>query len=441
MKIKQEFITMNSMNKENNSDIDRILNVNSKSGRSKHIVRWIVWLLIAIVAVFAVIKFGTGNSNDKVEYKTETVQRGNLIVSVATTGTLQPTNQVEVGSELSGIIRTVEADYNDIVKVGQVLARLDTSRLEAQVQQSKASLEAAIAKVRQVQATVKEAGKSLDRLKRVGELSGSRLSSQQDIDAAEAALERSLADETSAKASVLQAEANLRIVQTDLSKAIIYSPIKGIVLKRSVEPGQTVAASLQAPVLFTLAEDLTQMELRVDVDEADVDKVKKDQKATFTVDGYPDRVFKARITQVRYGSKIVSGVVTYETILNVDNSDLSLRPGMTATANIVVNQVENAVLVPNAALRFTPPEKEDKTLSENSSIIGKLFPRPRRPQAKQKKETKADRKKSKVWTLKDGQLSEVPVMIGESDGIIAEVTSGGIEPGMKVVVDTIRTGQ
>ncbi|MBU1571446.1 MAG: efflux RND transporter periplasmic adaptor subunit [Proteobacteria bacterium] len=432
---------MNSINDKNNSDINRTLNINSKSGRSKHPIRWIIWLLIAIVVAFAVIKFGTGSSADKVEYKTETVQRGDLIISVATTGTLQPTNQVDVGSELSGIVRTVEADYNDIVKVGQILAKLDTSRLEAQVQQSKASLEAAIAKVRQVQATVKETGSSLDRQKRVGELSGNKLSSQHDIDAAEAALERSLADKTAARASVSQAEANLRIVQTDLSKAVIYSPIKGIVLKRSVEPGQTVAASLQAPVLFTLAEDLTKMELRVDVDEADVDKVKKDQKATFTVDGYPDRIFTAQITQVRYGSKIVSGVVTYETILNVDNSDLSLRPGMTATANIVVNKIENSVLIPNAAIRFIPPTKENETLSGSNSIIGKLFPRPRRQQTKQKKDTKVDRKKSRVWTLKDGQLSEVSVVIGESDGIMTEVTGGDIEPGMKVVIDTIRTGQ
>lgn len=432
---------MNSLNKEKNSDINRTLNVNSKSERSKHLIRWIVWLLIAVVVVFAVIKYGTGNSAGKVEYKTEAVQRGDLIVSVATTGTLQPTNQVEVGSELSGIIRTVEADYNDVVKVGQVLARLDTSRLEAQVQQSKASLEAAIAKVRQVQATVKEAGSSLVRLKQVGELSGKRLSSQHDIEAAEAALERSLADETSARASVSQAEANLRIVQTDLSKAVIYSPIKGIVLKRSVEPGQTVAASLQAPVLFTLAEDLTKMELRVDVDEADVDKLKKDQNATFTVDGYPDRIFTAKITQVRFGSKIVSGVVTYETIMNVDNSDLLLRPGMTATANIVINKIENSVLIPNAALRFTPPEKDDEKLSGNSSIIGKLFPRPRRPQTKQKKETKADRRKSKVWVLKDEQLSEIPVTTGESDGVMTEVTGGNIEPGMKVVIDTIKMVQ
>jgi len=183
------------------------------------------------------------------------------------------------------------------------------------------------------------------------------------------------------------------------------------------------------------------MELRVDVDEADVDKLKKGQNATFTVDGYPDRVFPAKITQVRFGSKIVSGVVTYETIMNVENSDFLLRPGMTATANIVINKIENSVLIPNAALRFNPPAKDNEALSGSSGIIGKLFPRPRRPQTKQKKESKADRKKSKVWTLKDGQLAEVPVMIGESDGIMTEVTGGGIEPGMKVVVDTIRTGQ
>jgi HlyD family secretion protein len=432
---------MGGVTNEDNTEIDRTLKIDSKKGRGRLLIRWALLLLIVLVILFLVIKAVRKESSGKPEYRTETVQRGNLIVSVATTGTLQPTNQVEVGSELSGIVKTVEVDYNDIVKVGQVLARLDTSRLEAQVQQSRASLEAATAKVKQIQATVKEARNSLDRLMKVRALSGNRLPSQHDIDAAEAALERAMADETSARASVLQAEANLKVVQTDLSKAVIYSPIKGIVLKRSVEPGQTVAASLQAPVLFTLAEDLTKMELRVDVDEADVNKVKNGQKATFTVDGYPDRRFTAMITQVRYGSKIVSGVVTYETILNVDNSDLSLRPGMTATAGIVVNKIENAVLVPNAAIRFTPPAKEGETLSGNSSIISKLFPRPARPQAKQKKEAKGDRKKSKVWIMKNGQLSELPVITGESDGIMTEITDGDIEPGMKVVVDTIRTVQ
>jgi HlyD family secretion protein len=441
MSIEQDFEAMSSTINENNSDINSTLDIDSKSGRGKKLIKRVLWLIVAVAALFAVIRLVAGNKTERVEYKTESVQRGNLVVNVITNGTIQPTNQVDVGSELSGIIRTVAADFNDVVKVGQVLARLDTERLEAQVQQSKASLEAANAKVRQVQATVKEAGRSLERLKRARELSGNRVPSQHDVDAAEAALERSMADEISAKAAVSQAEANLRIVHTDLSKAVIYSPIKGIVLKRSVEPGQTVAASLQSPVLFSLAEDLTKMELKVDVDEADVDKVKKGQTATFTVDGYPDRIFTARINQVRFGSKIVSGVVTYETIMDVDNSDMSLRPGMTARASIIVNKIENALLVPNTALRFSPPVKENAEPSGNSSIIGKLFPRPVKPAAKQKRETKADRKKSKVWILKDGQPVEVPLIIGSSDGIMTEVTGGDIEPDMKVVIDTVRTEQ
>lgn len=429
---------MNSLNTEKDTNIAQTLGIRSKSGRGRKLLRKIAWLALAIAIAFVVIKWGTGKSADKPEYKTETVQRGNLIVTVAATGTLQPTNQVDVGTELSGIIRTVEADFNDIVKTGRVLARLDTLKLETQVQQYKASLDSAAAKVRQAQATVRETGNELARIREARELSGNRVPSQHDLGAAEAAHERALAEETAARASVSQSEATLKTIQTDLSKAVIYSPINGIVLKRSIEPGQTVAASLQAPILFTLAEDLTRMNLRVEVDEADVGRVKKGQKAVFTVDGYPDRTFPARITQVRYGSKIVSGVVTYEAILSVSNPDLLLRPGMTATVNITVNEIENVVLVPNAALRFTPPVKEKETSSGSSSIIGKLFPRPLRPQPKQKENAKADRKKSKVWTLKDGQLVEIPVTTGESDGIMTETTGGGIAPGMTLVIDTIR---
>lgn len=429
---------MNSLNNEKDANIAQTLGIHSKSGRGGRLLRKAAWIALAVIIVLAVIKWGTGKSNDKQEYKTEAAQRGNLTVTVAATGTLQPTNQVDVGTELSGIIRTVDADFNDIVKIGQILAKLDTLKLETQVQQYKASLESAMAKVRQIQATVRETGNELARIREARELSGNRAPSARDLCAAEAAHERALADETAAKASVSQAEATLKTVQTDLSKAVIYSPINGIVLKRSIEPGQTVAASLQAPVLFTLAEDLTRMELRVDVDEADVGRVKKGQKAAFTVDGYPDHTFPAKITQVRFGSKIVSGVVTYEAILSVGNPDLLLRPGMTATVKITVNEIENAVLAPNAALRFTPPVKDKETSSKSSGIIGKLFPRPPRSQPKQKDSAKSDRKKAKAWTLKDKQLAEIPVTTGESDGMMTEITSGDITPGMMLVVDTIR---
>jgi HlyD family secretion protein len=396
-----------------------------------------LWLILAAALVFGVIRWGTGKSEDKTEYKTETAGQGDLVITVAATGTLQPTNQVDVGSELSGIIRTVEVDFNDRVEAGQVLARLDTVKLETQVQQYKAALESAQARVKQIRATVRETGNDLARIKESRRLSNNQVPSKRDLDTAEAAHERALADETASIAAVSQARAALKTFETDLSRTLIYSPINGIVLKRSIEPGQTVAASLQAPILFTLAEDLARMELSVDIDEADVGRVQAGQRAVFTVDGYPDISFPARITQVRYGSKIVSGVVTYETILSVDNPDLLLRPGMTATVKITTNEIENAVLVPNAALRYTPPVTEKSPSGGNSSIIGKLFPRPRRAGMPQKEFVRSDRKKSRVWTLKEGQPVEIFVTAGESDGIMTVITGPEVTPGMVLIVDTL----
>jgi HlyD family secretion protein len=256
------------------------------------------------------------------------------------------------------------------------------------------------------------------------------------MDAAEAAFERAEADEASAKAAVSQAEATVKANETDLSKLVIRSPINGIVLARSIEPGQTVAASFQAPVLFTLAEDLSKMELHVNVDEADIGKVHEGQKATFSVAAYPNRTFEARITQARFGSSTTSGVVTYETVLKVDNSDLSLRPGMTATADITVKKVENAILVPSAALRFTPPIQEEKQ-RPSGSLVSSLLPRPPRSASKQGENISANKKHQRVWTLKDGQLSSIPVTIGSTDGSMTEVLAGDIKPGMAVVVDTL----
>ncbi len=431
---------MNSIKSEKNAGINEILAKGAGPGRGRRILRTVAWLVLAVVIALVAVRWGTGKKTDKIDFKTETAQKGNLVVTVAATGTLQPTNQVDVGSELSGIVRTVEVDFNDRVKTGQVLARLDTVKLETQVRQYKASIDSAMAKVAQIQATVKETKNELARIRELRQLSGNKTPSKHDLDAAEAAHERALADETAAKASVSQAEALLKTFETDLSRTIIYSPINGIVLKRTIEPGQTVAASLQAPVLFTLAEDLTRMQLSVDIDEADVGRVKEGLTSVFTVDGYPEISFPATITQVRYGSKIVSGVVTYQTILDVANPDLLLRPGMTATVKITVNEIENAVLVPNSALRYTPPIKERETGAKSDSIIAKLFPRPQRPPAQKKEFAKADKKKSRVWTLKDGQPVEIPVITGESDGIMTVVTSPEIIPGMILVVDTVRIG-
>ena len=252
---------------------------------------------------------------------------GSLTVTVTATGNLEPTNQVDVGSEVSGLVEAVFVDDNDRVTVNQVLARLDISKLEDAVVNNRAALASAEARVLQATASVTEARANLTRLQRVAELSGGKVPSQAELETAEASLARAEADEASARATVEQARASLSSAETSLAKASIRSPINGVVLARQVEPGQTVAASFQAPVLFTLAEDLSSMELEVDVDEADVGQVRAGQKAVFTVDAYPNRQFPATIVRVDFGSQVTDGVVSYATVLRVDNDDLRLRPG------------------------------------------------------------------------------------------------------------------
>jgi HlyD family secretion protein len=342
---------------------------------------------------------------------------------------------VDVGTEISGTIKTVEVDYNDRVKVGQVLARIDTEKLQAQVLQSESTLESAQAKLVEAQATVVESRDNLERFKRVREMSGGKVPSQREYDAADAILKRAVSNEATLKALISEAKWKLSIDQTNLSKAVIRSPINGVVLKRQVEPGQTVAASLQTPVLFTIAESLAQMEVQVDVDEADVAQVKVGQQATFTVDGYPGRTFSAVVKQVRYGPETVQGVVTYKTLLSVDNSDLALRPGMTATANITVKRTVNILLVPNLALRFSPPVPEQMAQS-SGSLLSRLFPRPPRP-SKPRDTGDAKSKQQHVWVLRDGQPLAVAVIAGSTDGIMTEITGGDITVGTEVVTDII----
>ena len=417
------------------SDIAKTIGLDSTPKRHSYPKRWIFLVFIVVIIALTIIWWQSGKSSDDIQYKTRLAEKGNLTVTVTATGNIQPTNQVDVGSELSGIIKSVEVDYNDSVEVGQVLAKLDTVKLEAQVLQSRATLESSQAKVLQAQATITESKNQLKRLKYLSKISGNKGVSENDLDSATATLARAEAEEAAAIASVNLARATLEVNETDLSKAVIYSPIKGIVLARSVEPGQTVAASFQAPVLFTLAEDLSTMELHVDVDEADVGQVETGQRAIFTVDAYPERTFPAHIRQVRYGSKTLEGVVTYETILGVDNSDLSLRPGMTATADIIVKEIENAVLIPNAALRFKPASIMQESTSGGGSIISRIFPRPRMA-ASVKERGQRDRTRQKVWTIINGQPVPVDVKIGFTDGSMTQVIEGDITPGMELIIDS-----
>ena len=400
--------------------------------------RWL-WLaaalLVIAVAVWLVLR--SGDESDAPRYATGPVSVGTLVVKVSATGNLQPTNQVEVGSELSGIVDQVYVDINDPVKQGQVLARLDLSRLQDAVAKSRASLAAAEAQVLLAQATVAEARAALSRYRQVAELSGGKVPSQSEMDSADANLKRAEANEASARASVTQARANLQSDETNLAKASIRSPINGVVLKRQVEPGQTVAASFQAPVLFTLAEDLAKMELQVDVDEADVGQVKAGQKARFSVDAWPGRHYTAVITRVGFGSQVKDGVVSYLTVLEVDNSDLSLRPGMTGTAEITTLTRENALLVPNAALRFTPASEAQPQQKSGGNVMSFMMPRmPRQPPKATAKDSGGT---PSVWVLREGRPTEIEVQTGASDGRQTEITGGTLEAGMEVITEALGT--
>ncbi len=431
---------MNANDQLRTSDVAETLGLREKVGRKLVFRATGVLLVVAIGFAALFLARQKKQAAAAVHYETQPVTRGNLVETVSATGTLAPVNEVEVGSEVSGTMKTVEVDYNDRVKVGEVLARIDTSKLAAQVLQSEAALESARAKALEAEATLKETDAQMTRLSQVRELSGGKVPSQYELDTQEAAVARARANVASSKADISKAQATLDVNRSDMGKAVITSPINGVVLSREIEPGQTVAASFEAPVLFKLAEDLSKLELQVDIDEADVGRVREGQEATFTVDAYPDKRFPATITQVRYGSKTTEGVVTYTTVLKVNNDDLSLRPGMTATAVITTRKAENALLVPSAALRFEPPqEPEVRPETGKRSLISSILPHPPARQARANGAVKANREQ-KVHVLQDGQLRAVPVTTGLTDGIHAEVSAGAIEPGMNVVTE-IAAGQ
>lgn len=401
----------------------------SRTRRSLRIAAIVVLLAAAAGTTWALFFRSQGNA---VRYVTEEVTRGRLVVSVSATGNLQPTNQVDLGSELSGTVEQVMVEENDHVKRGQIVARLDLSKINDQVAKSRATVTASEASVAQAKATVAESRANLARLRHVAELSGGKVPSKTEMEAAEAAVLRAEAGEANALASVKQAKAALNSDVTNISKGTIRSPIDGIVLSRKVEPGQTVAASLQAPVLFTIAEDLSKMELQVDVDEADVGLVKPGQPAYFTVDAWPGRKYPATLTRVGYGAQTKDGVVSYKTILQVQNDDLTLRPGMTATAEITTSVRDDALVIPNAALRFTPASSSGA--KKETSLIASLLPR--MPARDTQRKTSGSNGGPKVWVLKEGVPSAVSIKTGLSNGRQTEVLEGELQPGTRIITET-----
>jgi HlyD family secretion protein len=400
--------------------------------------KWVIGALVIALAAGGIYNYRkSADTEDGPVYDTKDLTRGDLSLIVTATGNLAPTNQVTVGSELSGTVSEVYVDVNDQVKKGQPVAKLDTTKLQQQTERSRALLLVAKARVSQADATLLESSSSLDRFQELHKLSGGKTPSKAVLDGAIASVARAKADLESANASVAQADADVKSIERDLSKTIIRSPVDGIILTRTIEVGQTVAASFTAPVLFLIAEDLRKMDLVVTVAEADIGRLEKGQNATFKVDAWPDRTYTASVKLVSYGSVITNNVVTYNTKLEVANDDLSLRPGMTATADISVAKRDDVLLVPNAALRFDPTvalalgktdETKSKTLVESLSPGRRWRGGPKVPKGTGNKEG------PRVWTLRDGKPVEILVKTGLTDGRFTEATGEELKEGVPLIV-------
>ncbi len=409
-----------------------LLNATVKGGTGKGKRRWLLLGGAVAALLLGIALFSGGGKATTGDYITEEAALGNLLVTASASGTLQPTKSVDVGSELSGTLTKVLVQENDRVTKGQLLAELDTAKLKDTVAKSRAAVTSAEAAVAQKRATVAEAKASLSRMRQVAELSGGKVPAKTELETAEATLQRAVADEASARADVTQAKATLKTDETNLGKAIIRSPVNGVVLTRKVEPGQTVAAQMTTPVLFVLAEDLSKMELQVKVDEADVGNVKNGQHASFTVSAWPGRKFPASIQRVGLGSTTTDNVVTYKTILQVNNDDLALRPGMTATASIVTAERTDVLLVPNAALRFTPPTTNG---APNRSLVSRLVPMPPSNATKRPAATAEKGDEARVWVLGEQGPQAVAVKTGVSNGRQSEILGGDLKAGMAVITD------
>ena len=397
--------------------------------------RWRKWILIGIPLLIVLLLLARCFApTPPVQYATAPVVRQDLTVAITATGNLAPTVQVNVGSEESGLVDKVYVRNNDRVTKGQPLAQLDLSRLRDALVQSRATLQAALAGVAQNRATLAQTRANLARLEQVFKLSGGKVPSRTELDTARADHARAVANLAQAQAQVAQARASVSTNQTSLSKGTIYAPVTGVVLSRQVEPGQTVAAAFNVATLFTIAEDLSRMKLQVKVDEADVGELHAGAPATFTVDAYPNQSFPATVTRVDLGANATpvvnsagttpttpTTVVAYTAELAVANPNQRLKPGMTATASIVTRSIRNVLLVPNAALRFTPPAPVKKNM---------FAPPPEQP----KNANVSRGARQQLWVVGgDGTPKPLAVTIGHSNGSLTEVRGAGLRPGLQVI--------
>ena len=368
-----------------------------------------VWILVAIVVVLAVVAFLlSGNKKkEQVQFNTAEVAPANIVNTVSATGTIEPVTSVTVGTQVSGIVSKLYVDYNSVVKKGQVIAELDKSNLTSELNSAKASLEQSKASLASAESSLSYQTANFRRNKALyqkGLISGN------DYESARLSYQTALANVSSARDQVASAQEQVKKAQTNLSYATITSPIDGIVLSKSVEEGQTVAASFSTPTLFTIAKDLTNMQVVADVDEADIGNVKVGERVTFTVDAYPDNTFSGTVKQVRQEATTTNNVVTYSVVITAPNADLKLKPGLTATVTIYTQENKGVLSVPSKALRFTP-EKETVGGMKIKDIANA---------------------KNKVWTIEGNTVVAHRVNIGMTDGSHTQILSG-IRRGAKVI--------
>ncbi|MGD9625602.1 MAG: efflux RND transporter periplasmic adaptor subunit [Arcobacter sp.] len=406
------------------------LESHSNKKSKKFYIFIVLFLVVGAVLAYYFLIFNKTNKSEVVEYVTKNVTRGDLSVVVSATGTLNPTNSVEVGVEVSGTLKEIYVDFNDEVEVGQVLARLDTRKLQSEVDGQTAAL--AIAKANQLESEVDLKNKKLvyDRTLKMFNSSGGKYPSKNELDQAKFGYEAALSSLQAAKSKVEQASFTLKTAMQNLDKAEVKSSIKGIVLDRAVEVGQTLAASMNAPKLFLIAKDLRNMDLIVSIDESDVADIKKDLPVTFTVDAYPNRTFKGKIKQVRLNPTDTNGVVTYETVVSVDNEELLLRPGMTATANIVTKQSLDKLIIPNSALRFKPKMPQTDEKKGTMTFVGP----PRRPLGENAPKELGKREFSPIFILENNQPKRVMVKVLDSDGKSTTIESNDLKVDDVVII-------
>jgi HlyD family secretion protein len=362
-----------------------------------------ILILGAAVAGFFLLR---GNGNEP-KFRTEKVARGDIVMAVTSTGTVNPVTTVLVGTQVSGTIKEIHVDFNSPVRKGQLIARIDPALFEAQVNQARANVFSSRANLEKAEATLVDAKRTMDRNK---ELFSKNLIARSELDTAETNHETSKASVSAAKAQVAQTEAALSVAETNLYYTKIVSPVDGIVVSRNVDVGQTVAASFQTPTLFSIAQDLTKMQIDANVDESDIGDIKVGQDVEFIVDAYPDITFKGKVWQVRNAPVTVQNVVTYDVVIKVDNPELKLKPGMTANVSIIVSIKKDVLKIPNAALRFRPSDK------------GTQMP---------------EKKGPGVWIFEKGQLRRVAVSAGIGDGTYTELVSGDIKEGQELVVESL----